>query len=150
MSIPTSIPPGHELDGEPAVYVDWVEVSTLFSEEPLSKIDVRDFFIKENSFKCDGSADQMADDIWNELDRGSRLLQSAFPIIITYNRAFCKITLEKCPAHTFCLLVSYARSYSKWEKEFCANYQIQGELFACVTADALTHLLQVWDVERIG
>ena len=147
--MPTSITPGHESEGETTIYADWVESSVLFSEECFSKSDVRDFFHEENTFKREGS-DQMVDDIWNELSRRRRLLSKAFPVKTVNSRVVPIKKWQSCPAYAFCLLLSYAKSNTKWEQQSCKDYQVQGELFEYVTKAALEKLLTIWNVDRIG
>lgn len=149
LPMPTFIMPGHESGGDTTTYADWVEASVLFSGERVSKADVRDYFYEENTFRRE-TTDEMVDNIWCELDHRKRLFRKTFPVVLNGQRIERRMDWARCPAYSFCLLVSYSKSNREWMRRACHDYQEQGILFEHVTADALREALNTWEVDRLG
>jgi hypothetical protein len=141
---------GYEEVDETSVYADWIECSTLFYGEEISKSDVKECFSEINSFNSETGLSEI-DNIWCELGRRKRLLGARYPIKIDGNRIKLSIKSWKdFVAYSFCSLLSYSKSNKEWMHKYCNDYQKQGELFECISKAALMYFLNDWDTILTG
>ncbi len=54
------------------------------------------------------------------------------------------------PAHSFYLILSFAKWYKKWAEQFGSDYTEQGALFEELTKEALEKLLPGWNIYPTG
>ena len=141
---------GYEEADETTIYADWVECSTLFRNEEISKADVKECFSEINSFDSETTPSTI-DDIWSELERRKRLLGLRYPVEINRNRTRLSTKSWKdYPAYSFCTLLSYSKSNNEWMIKCCNDYPKQGELFEYISEAALKYLFFNWDTIHVG
>lgn len=149
IALPTDLVPGYETGIDTTRYSDWVEICALLNDDTVSKSDVRECFFEDNSYQI-GEADLIVSNIWAELDRRNRLLDSAFPIEIKPNAVNACKSWHEIPGYVFCLILAYSKSKPDWEKHLCSDYTVHGQMFEELAASALRVKFAGWNVNVVG
>ena len=149
LPLPSATVPGYDTGEDTTRYADWIESCALFTGERVSKSDVRDYFYEENTFQR-GDADVTVANIWSELTRRNHLLSSSYPISIGENGIEANRRWQEIPGYSFTLVISYAKSNPDWEKQWCSDYTIHGQLFEKLSAAAIKAKFSGWDIDLIG
>ncbi len=132
------------------VLADWIEASVIFREEELSQAEVSDSLIEEQVYEEQDLAQEKVSDAWKELERRARLCSKSYALEVEGQWVRKIESWNERPAHIFCLLLSIARSYDWWVKEFGHDYTAQGELFELLTEQALKTLVPGWSTLLTG
>ena len=133
------------------ILCDWIEGSVLFSTNPLSQPEVVDVLCENFIYAKQDMASQRVSNAWSELRKRHAGLGGSTPF------AFEALSIQLrgepwdiSPAHAFCILLSLARWYRGWARQFGRDYSEQGELFEHVTKEALEALFADWTVGQTG
>ncbi len=134
------------------VLCDWIEGSVLFSSsERLSQREVVDVLFEHNIYDEQDMAAARIADAWSELRRRQTFLGNASP----YEFDGMALKLKADPwrdaaAHSFCVLLSLAKWYRDWARQFGKDYTEQGELFEQFTKESVAAQFGGWSVQQTG
>jgi hypothetical protein len=132
-------------------FCDWLEGSVLFGEdEELHAPDVVDVLCENLIYRDQGFAWEMVDDAWGEIDRRQQRLGRSSALMVAPRLLRRRRSWRESAALSFCLALSYTRSYPHWAGQFGGDYTEQGRLFEDLCAEAVRHLLPGWDVRVVG
>lgn len=133
------------------VLCDWIEASVLFVDGELSPINVVDTLTEEYIYAKQDMASRMVGDAWAELRRRQSCLGDGTSFTITTDRITRRRRSWKdTPAHSFCVLLSLAKWYSDWARQFGKDYTEQGELFEELTKQSLEAQFLGWQMHLTG
>lgn len=131
---------------------DWIEGSALFDEyeDTLSAPDIVDVLIESEVYTKQELAWEIVSAAWAELKRRLSWIKEASPIEIATLRLKRLRAWREAPAHSFCIVLSYAKWYPDWAGQFGRDYNKQGELFEKLTKEAMEKLFPEWVVHQTG
>ncbi len=133
------------------VLCDWIEGSLLFGESELSSVSIVDVLKEENICNEQEMASRIASDAWAELKRRQACLGNVASFSITGHRiSRRRKSWKDTPAHSFCVLLSFAKWYGSWARRFGSDYTEQGEIFEELTKESLQVQLAGWTVHLTG
>lgn len=133
------------------VLCDWIEGSLLFGESELSTTDVIDVLIENYIYDEQEMASQRVSDAWAELKRRQACLGDEASFSIKSHRiSRRRNSWEDTPAHSFCVLLSFAKWYSEWASQFGKDYTEQGEIFEELTKESLEVQFGGWQIHLTG
>jgi len=132
------------------VLCDWIEANLLFDEKELSFEDVVSYLLEGQIYDNSDMASEMIASAWTELRRRQSWISPREPFTITSRRISRNLTWKRVPAHGFCLLLSLARWYRDWAKQFEEDYLLQGELFEKLISESLSCQFNDWNVFLTG
>ena len=138
----------HNIDHE--TFLDWVETTTLISEDELSPTDIVDFLIEEQLYDDQTFATDFVSSGWDDIRRRLSWLGAQSPISFDDRWMIRNMSWPDCPAYSFCLIVSYGPRYSGWHDDFGPDYTKQGELFELVTLAAMQAQFSGWEFLHTG
>src|SRR5258708_23151346 len=131
------------------VLCDWIELNVLFDEDRLSSTDVVDALCDGIYAKQDMAA-QLVDDAWSELRRREACVGERASFTVHGQRVSRKHSWRQDHAHSFCILLAFAKWHRKWGQQFGANYGEQGELFELLTKESIQTQFVGWQVHQTG
>jgi len=129
---------------------DWIEASVLFEEDELSQTDVLDTLMEENIYAEHDMGLEIVTSAWTEIRRRQSWVAEGTPFSITRGRISRVREWKTIPGHSFCLLLSLAKVYSGWARQFGSDYTEQGELFEELTKESLVHQFRDWNFFLTG
>ena len=137
------------------VFCDWIEGSLLFQDEPeLSAPGIIDFLIEGqiyvHLYVHQEFAWQILENSWTELRRRQRLLGTGYPLNVDDRRLQRTGEWRDFAPLSFCLILSYAKWYKEWVRQFGKNFNEQGELFERLSKESLERLIPGWAVHETG
>lgn len=133
------------------VLCDWIEGSIIFAEDGLSSTDIVDALCEDHIYDDQDLADEMISNAWMELRRRAKCVGDGAAFLISGRRIKRQYTSwQDTPAHSFCLILSFAKWYKKWAEQFGSDYTEQGALFEELTKEALEKLFSGWNIHPTG
>lgn len=132
------------------VICDWIEACVMLGGDELSQADIVDILMEEELYQEQHFASQFIGNVWYELDRRSKLCSTSYCIEVDQQWVKTITNWDQKPAHLFCLLLSLARKYDWWRKQFGNDYTIQGELFEKLAHEALVAIAPGWETHLTG
>jgi hypothetical protein len=136
-----------DLDG----FCDWIEGTLLFQADPeISAPDIVSFLTDDQIYVRQEFAWEMIANAWKELRRRENILGVGYPIQIEDRRLTRKGEWRDSVPLSFCLMLSFAKWYDKWVKQFGKDFTEQGELFEALSKESLEQLLPGWRVHQTG
>lgn len=134
------------------VLCDWVEGSVLFgTDDRLSQREVVSVLCGQHTYDEQDMAANRVADAWLELHRRQRFLGDASPY--EFDGHTLKLRADPwrdATAHSFCVLLSLAKWYRDWARQFGKDYTEQGELFEQLTRESVTAQFTGWSVHQTG
>lgn len=130
---------------------DWLEASSLFDDNVVTKGDVVDLLI-ENQICSDKNQDLahlIADEGWDEMERRKRWGGIPDYVTLTGTRIESSKSWREDPIRSFLVLLSILRIYPDWAKGHQAH-AVQGDLFEKVVELICPHILPGWTTYRAG
>jgi len=136
-------------NGRLDVHADWVEASALFTSESISRADVVDSLIENNTYRDQSFANEWVSNVFTELGRRFDLLGGGGALSRERNRIRRTVDWRKRPAYAFCLALGVQPHYRECVEAKCGtNYGEQGELFERLCAESIRAMQ--WDIEPLG
>ena len=132
------------------ILTEWIEASILFSDEEISRAEVCDRLVEEETYDSQDFALEMVDAAWNEIERRRSLCSGAYALTVDGEWIRRTDAWDSKPAHVFCTLLSISAAYDWWVTEFGRDYTEQGELFEILTANALEAIAPDWQTFLTG
>lgn len=130
---------------------DWIEGSILFVEDEFSTIDIVDALIDSGIYIESDFAMQIVLNAWQELERRLKCVAPSIPFSVSDSRMKRIISWQDAPAHSFCVLLSFAKCYKGWWNRVSdSDYNEQGELFELLTQESFKEQFSDWQVMRTG
>ena len=130
---------------------DWIEGSILFAEDEFSTIDIVQALIDGGIYVESDFAMRIVREIWQELERRLKCVAPRIPFSVSDLRVQRITSWQDAPAHSFCVLLSFAKCYKKWWNRVSdSDYNEQGELFELLTQESLKEQFSDWQVKRTG
>lgn len=128
---------------------DWVEASVLFGTEPVSRSDIVDALIENNTYADQDFANEWVSNVLGELSRRFSLLGETGALVRVGDVVRRKRKWKTRPGYSFCLALAMLPHYRTHVEEACGKgYVEQGELFELLSQEALRALQ--WDVSAVG
>lgn len=133
------------------IFCDWIEASLLFSEyDVISSTDVVDALVEGEIYETQDFARSMIENGWNELERRQIWMGVSSPIEVSGQRIRRVKQWQDCAGYSFLMVLSLARLYPDWARQFGRDYTAQGLLFEELTKQALHGLFPEWEVFITG
>lgn len=132
------------------VLSDWIEATIHFDEKVVSKEEFVDILLEESICDEQDMAYRIVTDAWIELRRRQEILGKSSSFNVTRDRVVRKRAWQQVPAHSACLLMSFAIWNKVWAKQCKPNYNIQGELFEDIAKESIRLLFENWLVFKTG
>jgi hypothetical protein len=132
------------------VLCDWIEGSVLFDDLQVSGSEVVDVLCENAIYDEQDFAWEIVNDAWRLFERRLALADKGSPFKITGMKLERVATWESFPAHSFCLVLSFARLYPEWARRFGSDYTEQGELFERLTCESLMRMFPDWKIRPTG
>jgi hypothetical protein len=133
------------------VLCDWIEGSVLFEDERLTQRKVVNVLCSQNIYDDQDMAANRVTSAWSELRRRQRFIGDGSPYKFEGQGMELTIDIWKnAPGHAFCVLLSLAKWYRDWAKQFGKDYTIQGELFEQLTRESVEAQFYGWAVRPTG
>ena len=138
----------HKVDLD--VLCDWIEGTILFDEKKLSTIDIVDSLCEGLIYDDQSFATARVQDAWCELRRRQSCIGHGSAFLIDGSQIKRTREWRSAPAHSFCVILSFAKWYPKWTEQFGSDYNEQGELFEELTKESLQRQFGGWNVHKTG
>ena len=135
---------------EDSLFLDWLEATSMFSEQELSQTNVVDHLVQEQIFEDQDSASEFVLYAWIALERRLSWLGSNTPIVFEDRWMIRQLDWQDVPAHSFCLAVSLGSRFYDWHTTFGHNYTEQGRLFESITRAAMENRFCGWTFLETG
>ena len=135
---------------EDSLFLDWLEATSMFSEEELSQTAVVDHLVQEQIFEEQDSASEFVLSAWSALERRLSWLGSYTPIVFRDRWMVRQLDWQDVPAHSYCLVVSLGSRYEDWHTTFGPNYIEQGRLFESISRAAMEARFRGWRFLQTG
>jgi hypothetical protein len=132
------------------VFCDWIEANILFDEGELSSTDVVDALCEDMIYDSQDMASEMVENAWTELKRRQDCIGPRCPFLVKGQRVTRRFAWRVDPAHSFCLLLAYAKWHREWSGEFGQDYTEQGELFELLTKASIEAQFSGWLIHQTG
>ncbi len=133
------------------ILCDWIEGSVLFEDDgELSASQIVDALCESGFYDEQDFAWEMVSDAWRELKRRRDCLGVGWPIGISELELKRLGKWQDFSAHSFCIVLSYAKCYPEWAKEFGSDFTEQGALFEALTKESLKVLFPDWEINSTG
>lgn len=130
-------------------FCDWIEGSVLFGQEEISGADVVDILLEEDVYSNQDFAWEIVDNSWREIERRQTWMGSATAVEVGTSLRPLLSWLEQ-PALSFCLVLSFAKWYPRWAKQFGPDHTEQGELFEMLAKESISLTLPGWEIYHTG
>jgi hypothetical protein len=132
------------------IFCDWIEGNVLLADGEISTTDVVDVLIENHIYDDQDFAQINVENAWSEIKRRlSWLGAKSEPITLSDSRATSNRTWQEIPAHSFCLVLSFAKLFPEWAEKN-KDYLGQGELFEELTKESMKVLLPGWEIHSTG
>lgn len=131
------------------VHADWVEASALFATESVSRSDVVDALIENNTYRDQGFASEWVSNVFRELGRRFGLLGDNCALRKDVNRIQRTHDWKERPGYAFCIALGVVPYYREQVEAKCGkDYTEQGELFEQFCTESLCAMQ--WEIEPLG
>ncbi len=134
---------------EPILLGDWIEASTLFLGEEITRSDVADIMVEQLVTEDQDIASEIAESGWTEIESRLRLTGVNAGIAISGKKIAPTTDWQGDIARSFLLTLSLPESYSDWAQAH-RDYERQGQLFERFCVEACAHLFSGWHVHPAG
>ena len=134
---------------DPIELGDWLEASTLFFSENISKSDVVDVLGEQDICNDQDVANLIADEGWSELKSRYQSIGRPDTYSIDGNTLNAGIKWQDDPIRAFFLVLSLFRLFPKWADEK-KDFTLQGLLFEKVVEVLCANVFAGWEVYRVG
>jgi hypothetical protein len=136
-------------NGLAGIQADWIEGSVLFAVDSISRADIVDALVENNSYSNQDFASEWTGVVFAEIERRIKLLGAGSILGREGNRIRRLREWQECPAFAFCLVLSLQALYRKQIETACGlDYSQQGALFERLCAESLRAL--DWEVAVVG
>jgi hypothetical protein len=135
---------------DPYCVADWVEGTVLFLGQEFAEADAVDVLMENSVYRKQDFAWEFITRVWYEIRRRNEWLGDGYPIELRDRRAVPKHQWQDVPAHSLCLLLSFAKWYPNWVSSLPRDYLVQGRLLEEITAEALKIEMADWKVHVTG
>lgn len=132
------------------IFCDWIEASSVFVEDSLSKTDVIDVLMENQIYTSQDFAKEGVDIAWDIIRKRVSYIQSPLGLNISSTRISRNSEWTTFPSYGFCLAISCGLAYSGWKTNHLNDYSTQGTLFEEISFHSFSHQFQGWKVEKIG
>ena len=132
------------------VVADWLEASVLFFNNPISKMEVRDFLCDNDYYQDQAFAMAFVDQVWGEIRRRVQLLDPDHILCLKADVVEPVIKWRRALGHAFCLMLTCLQRYSsnQYPSLYSSSYVQQGDLFERFSQESLTR--HGWVTLRTG
>jgi hypothetical protein len=136
-------------NGRLDIQADWVEASAMFAVDTVSRSDMVDALIENNSYATQDFANDWVDTIFEELSRRFEILGDGGTLVCEGKRIRRVRSWTTRPAYAFCVVLGAIPRYREYVEAACgADYTQQGALFERLCEESLRALH--WEVHRVG
>lgn len=130
---------------------DWIEGSLLFSEyREIFASEVVDILCEEEIVGSQELGWEIVQSAWTELGRRQSWVGSGVPFRTKNDVIDMENSWRNNPAYSFCIVLSCAKWYPDWSREYKTDYNAQGHLFELLTKESVAASFPEWKVHLTG
>jgi len=138
-----------EHNGKLDVHADWVEASALFASSSISRAEILDALIENQTYQKQDFANEWITNVFRELERRFDLLGEAGILLKDGDRIHRSGRWEERPAYAFCMALSVLPYYREEVEARCgSSFEEQGSLFERLCEESLRAWR--WEVAPLG